>query len=126
MQRSFPRSVAPASNVSLAQEHRAEWPLDPDDFAAYYRYCPSALALRECLRLRAVRKYQLQPPILDIGCGDGLFATLAYPGKQAWGIDVNLSEIRRAQSTAAYSALICGSITDVALPRGFFRGAITN
>jgi SAM-dependent methyltransferase len=105
---------------------RAEWPLDPSDFAAYYRYSPSALAVRECLRLRAVRRYELEPPILDIGCGDGLFAALAYPGKQIWGIDVNLTEIRRAQSTAAYNALVCGSITDVALPKAFFRGAIAN
>jgi SAM-dependent methyltransferase len=131
MQRSFPRSIAPPSKATPGKaapdkEHRTEWPLDPDDFAAYYRYCPAALAVRECLRLRAVRKYELAPPILDIGCGDGLFATLAYPGKQVWGIDVNLTEIRRAQSTAAYDALVCGSITDVALPKGFFHGAIAN
>jgi SAM-dependent methyltransferase len=146
MQRSFPRSIAPQAGPSskgsrlklLETEghpadapgttpgHATEWPLDPQDFAAYYRFSPTALAVRECLRLRAVRKFDLQPPILDIGCGDGLFAALAYPGKQVWGIDVNLTEIRRAQSTAAYNALICGSITDVALPQGFFRGAIAN
>jgi SAM-dependent methyltransferase len=126
MQRSFPRSIAPPGIRVLDEERGTEWPLDPDDFAAYYRFSPSALALRECLRLRAVRKHELQPPILDIGCGDGLFATLAYPGKQVWGIDINLTEIRRAQSTAAYDALICGSITDVTLPQGFFRGAIAN
>jgi SAM-dependent methyltransferase len=131
MKRSFPRSIAPANSVSArrpstAPANRSEWPLDPDDFAAYYRYSPSALAVRECLRLRAVRKFDLEPPILDIGCGDGLFATLAYPGKQVWGIDVNLTEIRRAQSTATYNALICGSITEVTLPAGFFRGAIAN
>jgi SAM-dependent methyltransferase len=126
MQRSFPRSIAPATAFSLVQGERSEWPLDPDDFAAYYRFSPSALAVRECLRLRAVRKFELESPILDIGCGDGLFAALAYPGKQVWGIDVNLTEIRRAQSTAAYNALICGSITDVSLPKAFFRGAIAN
>jgi SAM-dependent methyltransferase len=126
MQRSFPRSIAPKADLPFTRGQRTEWPLDPDDFAAYYRFSPAALALRECLRLRAVRKYELSPPILDIGCGDGLFAALAYPGKQVWGIDVNLTEIRRAQSTAAYNALICGSITDVALPKRFFRGAIAN
>jgi SAM-dependent methyltransferase len=126
MKRSFPRSIAPGAPVSIVAGARSEWPLDPDDFAAYYRFSPSALAVRECLRLRAVRKFDLESPILDIGCGDGLFAALAYPGQQVWGIDVNLTEIRRAQSTAAYNALICGSITDVALPKGFFRSAIAN
>lgn len=104
-----------------------EWPLDPDDFAAYYRFAPAALTLRECLRLRAVRKYDLEQPMLDIGCGDGLFARLAYPGKQQiWGIDINPTEIRRAQATSAYSTLVCGSITDVHLPEGFFRSAVAN
>jgi SAM-dependent methyltransferase len=126
MQRSFPRSIAPLALVGQEQEPRSEWPLDPSDFAAYYRFSPAALAVRECLRLRAVRKFELRSPILDIGCGDGLFAALAYPGKQVWGIDVNLTEIRRAQATSAYNALICGSITNVALPNSFFRGAIAN
>jgi SAM-dependent methyltransferase len=126
MQRFFPRSNAPPPAAAVNGRSKTEWPLDPDDFAAYYRFCPSALAVRECLRLRAVRQFELQSPILDIGCGDGVFAALAYPGKKIWGIDVNLQEIRRAQSSAAYDALLCGSITEVALPKGFFRGAVAN
>jgi SAM-dependent methyltransferase len=105
---------------------RSEWPLDADDFAAYYRFAPAALAVRECLRLRAVRRHDLDEPILDIGCGDGIFARLAHPNKHIWGIDVNPTEIRRAQATAAYNTLVCGSITNVDLPRGFFKGAIAN
>ena len=112
--------------LTEAADAGAEWPLDADDFAAYYRFAPSALALRECLRLRAVRKHALDEPILDIGCGDGLFARLAHPDKQIWGIDVNPVEIRRAQATAVYSTLVCGNISTVDLPIGFFKGAIAN
>lgn len=126
MRRFFPRSVPPGAKEGTATERTGEWPLDPRDFAAYHRYAPSALALRECLRLRAVRAYELEEPILDIGCGDGVFAQLAYPGKQIWGIDVNPQEIGRAQATAAYSTLVCGSITEASLPPRFFRGAIAN
>lgn len=105
---------------------KRELPLDPDDFAAYYSFAPAALALRECVRLRAMREIELPEPILDVGCGDGLFATLAYPGKQTWGVDINPSEVQRAQSTAAYSTLICGNICRIDLPRGFFASAIAN
>jgi SAM-dependent methyltransferase len=108
------------------KDDTSEWPLDPEDFAAYFRLAPSALAVRECLRLRAVRRHELEEPILDIGCGDGLFAQLAHPDKQIWGIDVNPNEIRRAQATAAYSTLVCGNISAVDLPSGFFKGAIAN
>ncbi|MDZ4064165.1 MAG: class I SAM-dependent methyltransferase, partial [Coriobacteriia bacterium] len=76
-----------------------EWPLDPRAFAAYYKFALVALALRECIRLQAVRHMALPEPILDVGCGDGLFARLAYPGKQSWGIDIEPSELQRAQST---------------------------
>ncbi len=125
MKRVFARSIFPGPRPQ-ALLGRAEWPLDPADFAAYYRFAPSALAVRECLRLRAARHFHLPEPILDIGCGDGVFAQLAYPGSQIWGIDINPTEIRRAQATSTYSTLVCGNIVDVSLPEAFFRGAIAN
>jgi SAM-dependent methyltransferase len=103
-----------------------ELPLNPDDFAAYYAFAPAALALRECVRLKVVRGVDLPGPILDVGCGDGLFARLAYPGRQTWGIDINPSEVQRAQATAAYNTLICGNIASVDLPAQFFNSAIAN
>lgn len=103
-----------------------EWPLNADDFSAYYAFAPAALAVRECVRLGAVRKLNLAEPLLDVGCGDGLFARLAYPRKQAWGIDINPNEVQRAQRTASYMTLICGNITGVHLPEGFFGSAIAN
>lgn len=126
MRRFFHRSIPPGPQATEDAPSGSEWPLNPKDFAAYHRYAPSALALRECLRLRAVRHYELPEPILDVGCGDGVFAELAYPGKKIWGIDVNPSEIGRAQATAAYSTLVCGSITQASLPPKFFQSAIAN
>lgn len=95
-------------------------------FADYFAYAPAALALRECVRLAAMRGVELPEPILDVGCGDGIFARLCYPDRQVWGIDINPNEIRRAQSTSTYSTLICGSITSSDLPAGYFRSAIAN
>jgi SAM-dependent methyltransferase len=95
-------------------------------FGDYFAYAPAALALRECVRLAAMRGVELPEPILDVGCGDGIFARLCYPERQVWGIDINPNEIRRAQSTATYSTLICGSITSSDLPEGYFRSAIAN
>lgn len=78
------------------------------------------------MRLRAVRSLDLPEPLLDVGCGDGLFARLAYPHKQAWGIDVSPNEVQRAQRTASYMTLICGNIVNVHLPESFFGSAIAN
>lgn len=104
----------------------SEWPLDPGAFSAYYSFAPTALALRECVRLQAVRELDLPAPVLDVGCGDGLFARLAWPGKQTWGIDINPSEVQRAQSTQAYNTLVCGNICTVDLPKAFFGSAVAN
>ncbi len=103
-----------------------EFPLDRGDFAAYYRFAPAALAIRECARLRAVRRLDLPEPILDIGCGDGVFARLAYPDKQVWGIDISVGEVERAQATDTYRTLVCGDICTVQLPEKFFGSAVAN
>lgn len=104
----------------------SEWPVPVEDFAAYYSFTPAALALRETVRLAAVRNIDLPEPILDVGCGDGLFARLAYPGRQVWGIDINPNEVRRAQASQSYRTLIVGSVCDVDLPKNFFKSAIAN
>ncbi len=101
-------------------------PFKREDFLAYYRFSPAALAVRESVRLAAVRDIAVDEPILDIGCGDGLFAGMAFPGKQVWGIDINPAEISRASATDSYRTLICGNICEVDLPKRFFHSAIAN
>jgi SAM-dependent methyltransferase len=103
-----------------------ELPLDPHDFERYYRYTPAALAIREVVRLQAVKRLGLTGPILDVGCGDGLFARMAYPDQQSWGVDINPSEVQRAQQSGTYATLICGSICNIHLPSEFFHSAIAN
>jgi SAM-dependent methyltransferase len=103
-----------------------EWPIAEEDWASYYEYAPAALVIRECVRLSAVRDVALPEPILDVGCGDGLFAKLAYPDAQVWGIDVNPHEVRRAQATKSYRTLVCADVCDVSLPAGFFGSAVAN
>lgn len=131
------RRASTNGHANAAEPHdpaveRANARMQSDDelglefFGDYFAYAPAALALRECVRLAAMRGVELPEPILDVGCGDGIFARLCYPERQVWGIDINPNEIRRAQSTATYSTLICGSITTSDLPQGYFKSAIAN
>jgi SAM-dependent methyltransferase len=92
------------------------------DFRLYFPHTPTALAIKECARLSAVRRYSCPGPVLDVGCGDGLFARIAFDSVEAWGIDIDAAEGRWAASSQAYSQVI----TRARLPERFFATCIAN
>jgi SAM-dependent methyltransferase len=96
------------------------------DFKRYFPYTPTALAVRECVRLAKLAPYPCEGPVLDVGCGDGLFARLAFQTDEVWGIDIDANEGRFAQASRAYSQIIIGDITSARLPPGFFKTCVAN
>jgi SAM-dependent methyltransferase len=96
------------------------------DFERYFPHAPAALAIKECARLTAIRKFECPEPILDVGCGDGLFAQLAFEGRQIWGIDIDASEGRHAHNRATYSQVILGDVTRAQMPEAFFNSCVAN
>jgi 2-polyprenyl-3-methyl-5-hydroxy-6-metoxy-1,4-benzoquinol methylase len=96
------------------------------DFQSYYPYAPTALAIKECVRLSSMRGLKCEGPILDVGCGDGLFARLAFQDAEVWGIDIDGNEGRRAQASRAYSQVMLADITRARLPESFFGSCIAN
>jgi SAM-dependent methyltransferase len=96
------------------------------DFERYFPYTPTALCIKECARLATLRQYQCPEPILDVGCGDGLFTDIAFGGREVWGIDIDASEGRHAHNTKAYAQVILGDITRARLPQDFFGSCVAN
>jgi SAM-dependent methyltransferase len=82
--------------------------------------------VKECARLSALRRYEVQGPILDVGCGDGLFASIAFDGAEVWGIDIDANEGRWAAASQAYSQIILGDVTRARLPESFFATCVAN
>ena len=118
----------PAAHAKILEEHP---PRGSEfsflEFHEYFAHVPTALAIKECVRLKRMKELPIVGPVLDVGCGDGLFTSLAHPGIDAWGIDINEREAARAQSSKAYRQVICQSITDThALPSSFFATCIAN
>jgi 2-polyprenyl-3-methyl-5-hydroxy-6-metoxy-1,4-benzoquinol methylase len=97
-----------------------------DDFARYFPFTPTALCIKECARLRVLRNYDCPGPILDVGCGDGLFASIAYSRAEVWGIDIDAKEGRWAFASRAFSQIILGDITRASLPSSFFATCVAN
>ncbi len=108
------RQTASAPELSLA------------DFRRYFPYTPTALAIKECARLSVVRRYGCPGPVLDVGCGDGLFARIAFESVEVWGIDIDAAEGRWAAASRAYTQVILGDVTRARLPEGFFATCVAN
>ncbi len=96
------------------------------DFERYFPHTPAALCVKECARLSALRRYACPGPILDVGCGDGLFASIAFDGAEVWGIDIDAEEGRWAAASRAYAQVILGDVTRAKLPAAFFATCIAN
>lgn len=96
------------------------------DFERYFPYTPAALCVKECARLSALRRHDVKGPVLDVGCGDGLFASIAFEGVEVWGIDIDAEEGRWAAASQAYSQVILGDVTRAHLPAAFFETCVAN
>jgi len=78
-----------------------------DDFL--WRHLKDLPFFRALLRAVEARLYQdllpLGEPVLDVGCGDGHFASVAFPRPLAAGMDPAVSVLREAQRRGAYQVL---------------------
>src|SRR6478672_9776565 len=66
-------------------------------------------------------------PILDIGCGDGHFASIAYTQPIDVGIDVRVGELAEAAARpGVYHAVAMASATSLPFPDASFGTVISN
>jgi len=91
------------------------------DFQRYFPYTPAALCVKECAAAqRPLRRHACPPPILDVGCGDGLFAGVAFQDAEVWA---SISRSRRAlgRLQPGVRAGVLADVTRAKLPEAFFR-----
>jgi 2-polyprenyl-3-methyl-5-hydroxy-6-metoxy-1,4-benzoquinol methylase len=72
----------------------------------YLKNAPFALALERSMECEIMARQEFVRPILDIGCGDGLFAFMLFDEKIDVGIEPNARELRRAKEYGMYEELI--------------------
>lgn len=76
-----------------------------DYLAKFLRISPLSHALWRSCEALAFEKLDFKKPVLDIGCGFGEFAGVAF-NKIEVGIDINKSDLNKAQSGKKYAKLI--------------------
>ncbi len=119
-------SAPPPASVRRKAAPAPDAELDLEDFRHYFAHSPTALAIKECARLSVIRRYACPGPILDVGCGDGLFARMAFEDAEVWGIDIDAAEGRWAAASQAYTQVVLGDVTRASLPRDFFATCVAN
>lgn len=72
----------------------------------YISRVPLALALERLAEAALYRDKPFESPVLDVGCGDGLFASICMAEVIDVGIDPNPRELDVARETGAYGQLI--------------------
>lgn len=81
--------------------------------------------------LRAVegRFYQdieLKAPVLDVGCGDGIFAEITFDKKIDIGFDPSLPVLQEPANRQAYEHLLCAGGAGMPFPDAYFSTIISN
>ena len=87
-------------------------------------------AFRALLRAVEARFYQdllpLEEPVLDLGCGDGHFASVTFAHKLQAGIDPSAACLAEAHERGAYGLLPRALGDALPFPDGHFSTVISN
>lgn len=92
----------------------------------YLSEAPAALALERTAECELLSQQAFVRPVLDIGCGDGIFAAILFKDEIDLGIDINPVEIEHARKLGKYKELIACPGDRIPVPDGAFRTAFSN
>lgn len=97
-----------------------------DFFRNYLNEASLPLALERTLECEILSTQQFPGPVLDIGCGEGMFAHILFDEKLDVGIDPNARELERAGAYGAYKELICCLGDAIPKESGSFNTILSN
>ena len=90
------------------------------------RELPYFRAILRAVEGRLVRQVELPGPVLDLGCGDGHFASVTYQNKIDVGLDPSIKPMREAQARAAYRFLVQADGAGMPFKSASFSSALSN
>jgi SAM-dependent methyltransferase len=100
---------------------------DASDFLwLHIRDLPYFRALLRAVEAQFYRQFKLQPPTLDIGCGEGNFAQLTFNRKIEVGLDPSHESLHEAGERHAYHLLTEADGGRMPYPSGYFQSAFSN
>ena len=95
-------------------------------FTDYVGPVPLAHAIERGIECVLYTSFRLERPVLDVGCGDGIFSSVLFGEHVDTGIDPDERELRIAGRLDAYTELINCSGASVPKPDGTYRTIFSN
>ena len=90
------------------------------------RDLPYFRAMLRAVEAEFYRDYDLPTPTLDLGCGDGHFATIAFDRKLEVGLDAWESTLQEARRSGGYKHLVLADGAKMPFDEGYFASAVSN
>ena len=97
-----------------------------DFLERYLQVTPIPLALERAMECDLHSRHQFPRPMLDIGCGEGLFTRILFDSQVDTGIDPDQRELDRARELGGYSDLIQCSGDAIPKPAAAYRSILIN
>ncbi len=97
-----------------------------DFLSSYIQVAPLSLALERTMECEIFSYQEFIRPVLDMGCGDGLFAKILFNEKICTGIDPNNKELLSANQLDMYNELIKCSGEAIPKPDSHYRTIFSN
>jgi len=92
----------------------------------HLRDLPYFRATLRAIEARMMQDVDLPAPVLDLGCGDGHFASATFEHPIDVGIDPELGMIREALRRKRYNLLAVAQGARLPHPSGYFASAVSN
>src|SRR3990170_3680621 len=100
------------------KENRFLWPM--------LQSLPYFRALLRAVEADFYGEFELAAPVLDLGCGDGHFASLVFKQQIDMGIDPSGASLREAKGYGAYRHLVRSFGAALPFPNGYFASGFSN
>lgn len=97
-----------------------------DYLKEYLKITPLSLALIRAIECDVISKTDLYRPILDMGCGDGKFASILFKSHIDLGLDNSKKEINECRKRKKYKSLILADAGHIPIKDNYFSTVFSN
>lgn len=100
--------------------------IEKDFLWLHLRDLPYFRAMLRAVEAHFYQDFELAEPVLDVGCGDGHFASLVFERPLDVGLDPWAEPIRQAARYGGYRSLVQADGGNMPFPQAFFGSALSN